>query len=37
MAEGPVTEFGFRKPWPEQYQEAVSWLQQAPARPLGLQ
>ena len=31
MAQGPVTEFGFLKPWPQQYAEAISWLQQDPA------
>ncbi|MDQ6646638.1 MAG: glycosyltransferase family 39 protein [Pseudomonadota bacterium] len=30
MAEGPVTEFGFLKPWPQQYANAITWLQQAP-------
>ncbi|MEP7185403.1 MAG: glycosyltransferase family 39 protein [Rhodanobacter sp.] len=32
MADGPVTEFGFLKPWPEQYVDAISWLKQAPAQ-----
>jgi hypothetical protein len=32
MAVGPVTEFGFLKPWPEQYLDAISWLKQAPAQ-----
>ncbi|WP_449423960.1 ArnT family glycosyltransferase [Rhodanobacter lindaniclasticus] len=32
MAQGPVTEFGFRKPWPQQYAEAVAWLQRDPAQ-----
>ena len=32
MAQGPVTEFGFLKPWPQQYADAVAWLQQDPAR-----
>ncbi|MDE1893792.1 MAG: glycosyltransferase family 39 protein [Pseudomonadota bacterium] len=32
MAQGPVTEFGFVKPWPQQYAQAVGWLRQAPAR-----
>ncbi len=32
MAQGPVTEFGFMKPWPQQYVQAISWLQQAPAQ-----
>jgi 4-amino-4-deoxy-L-arabinose transferase-like glycosyltransferase len=31
MAQGPVTEFGFLKPWPAQYADAVAWLQQDPA------
>ena len=31
MAQGPVTEFGFLKPWPQQYAEAVAWLRQDPA------
>ncbi|WP_254427215.1 glycosyltransferase family 39 protein [Rhodanobacter sp. C01] len=31
MAQGPVTEFGFLRPWPQQYAEAISWLQQDPA------
>ncbi|WP_460875929.1 ArnT family glycosyltransferase [Rhodanobacter koreensis] len=31
MAQGPVTEFGFLKSWPQQYVDAVSWLQQDPA------
>jgi len=32
MARGPVAEFGFLKPWPQQYAEAVAWLRQAPAQ-----
>lgn len=32
MAQGPVTEFGFLKPWPQQYAEAIAWQQQDPAR-----
>jgi len=32
MAQGPVTEFGFLKSWPQQYVEAVAWLQAAPAQ-----
>ncbi|OOG60719.1 dolichyl-phosphate-mannose--protein mannosyltransferase [Rhodanobacter sp. B05] len=32
MAQGPVTEFGFLKPWPQQYAEAVAWLRQDPAQ-----
>lgn len=32
MAQGPVTEFGFLKPWPQQYAEAIAWQQQAPAQ-----
>jgi 4-amino-4-deoxy-L-arabinose transferase-like glycosyltransferase len=32
MAQGPVTEFGFLKPWPQQYTDAVAWLQAAPTQ-----
>jgi 4-amino-4-deoxy-L-arabinose transferase-like glycosyltransferase len=32
MAQGPVTEFGFLKPWPQQYADAIAWLRQDPAR-----
>ena len=32
MAQGPVAEFGFLKPWPLQYAEAVAWQRQAPAQ-----
>lgn len=32
MVRGPVSEFGFLKPWPQQYAEAVAWLRQDPAR-----
>jgi len=32
MAQGPVTEFGFLKPWPRQYVDAIAWLQAAPAQ-----
>ncbi len=32
MAQGPVTEFGFLKPWPQQYADAITWLRQDPAR-----
>jgi hypothetical protein len=32
MARGPVTEFGFLKPWPQQYADATAWLRQAPAQ-----
>jgi 4-amino-4-deoxy-L-arabinose transferase-like glycosyltransferase len=32
MAQGPVTEFGFLKPWPHQYVDAIVWLQAAPAQ-----
>src|SRR3546814_10816771 len=32
MAQGPVTEFGFLKPWPQQYADATAWLRQAPAQ-----
>ena len=31
MAQGPVDEFGFLKPWPRQFGDAVSWLQADPA------
>lgn len=31
MARGPVTEFGFMRPWPQQYAEAVRWLNEDPA------
>ncbi|QRP64122.1 glycosyltransferase family 39 protein [Rhodanobacter sp. FDAARGOS 1247] len=32
MAQGPVAEFGFLKPWPQQYADAVAWLQQDASR-----
>jgi len=32
MAQGPVVEFGFLKPWPQQYAQATAWLQAAPAQ-----
>jgi 4-amino-4-deoxy-L-arabinose transferase-like glycosyltransferase len=32
MAQGPVIEFGFLKPWATQYAEAIAWQRQAPAR-----
>ncbi len=32
MAQGPVAEFGFLKPWPQQYADAVAWLRADPAR-----
>lgn len=32
MADGPVAEFGFLRPWPQQYTDAVAWLKNAPAR-----
>ncbi|HUW53802.1 MAG TPA: glycosyltransferase family 39 protein [Rhodanobacter sp.] len=32
MAQGPVVEFGFLKPWPQQYAEATAWLQAAPTQ-----
>lgn len=32
MAQGPVAEFGFLKPWPQQYADATAWLRQAPAQ-----
>jgi 4-amino-4-deoxy-L-arabinose transferase-like glycosyltransferase len=31
MAQGPVAEFGFLKPWPAQFTEAVAWLRADPA------
>ena len=31
MAQGPVAEFGFLKPWPQQYADAIHWLRQDPA------
>ncbi|AGG90756.1 ArnT family glycosyltransferase [Rhodanobacter denitrificans] len=31
MAAGPVAEFGFLKPWPQQYAEAIAWQRQDPA------
>ncbi len=32
MATGPVTEFGFLKPWPQQYAQATAWLRADPAQ-----
>lgn len=32
MAQGPVAEFGFLKPWPQQLADASAWLQADPAR-----
>ncbi|MEP6898660.1 MAG: glycosyltransferase family 39 protein, partial [Rhodanobacter sp.] len=32
MAQGPVAEFGFLKPWPQQYADAVAWLRAQPAQ-----
>jgi 4-amino-4-deoxy-L-arabinose transferase-like glycosyltransferase len=32
MAQGPVVEFGFLEPWPQQYAQAAAWLQAAPAQ-----
>ncbi|RAN82907.1 dolichyl-phosphate-mannose--protein mannosyltransferase [Bacillus sp. SRB_336] len=32
MAQGPVIEFGFLKPWATQYAEAIAWQRQAPAQ-----
>ncbi len=32
MAQGPVAEFGFLKPWPEQYADAIAWQREAPAQ-----
>jgi hypothetical protein len=32
MAQGPVVEFGFLKPWPQQFREASRWLRADPAR-----
>jgi 4-amino-4-deoxy-L-arabinose transferase-like glycosyltransferase len=31
MAQGPVVEFGFLKPWPQQFREAAQWLRADPA------
>jgi 4-amino-4-deoxy-L-arabinose transferase-like glycosyltransferase len=31
MAQGPTMEFGFLKPWPQQYADATAWLVAAPA------
>ena len=30
MAQGPVAEFGFLKPWPEQYADALAWQRADP-------
>ena len=30
MAVGPTRNFGFHKPWPQQYAEAIEWQSQAP-------
>ena len=30
QARGPVTEFGFLKPWPQQFAQATAWLQADP-------
>lgn len=32
MAQGPVRDFGFRAPWPLQFERASAWLAQAPAQ-----
>lgn len=32
MAQGPVAEFGFLEPWPQQYGDAIAWLRQAPTQ-----
>jgi hypothetical protein len=32
MAQGPVAEFGFLKPWPEQFSAAATWLRAEPAQ-----
>lgn len=32
QADRPVTEFGFKRPWVEQWQQAHAWLLQAPTR-----
>lgn len=32
MAQGPVTEFGFLKPWPDQFTDATHWLSESPDR-----
>lgn len=32
QAQGPVVEFGFLRPWPEQYAAAVAWMGQNPVQ-----
>jgi 4-amino-4-deoxy-L-arabinose transferase-like glycosyltransferase len=32
MAQGPVVEFGFLEPWPQQYADAIAWQREAPAQ-----
>ncbi len=32
MVTGPVTEFGFLQPWPQQFAQATAWLRADPAR-----
>jgi 4-amino-4-deoxy-L-arabinose transferase-like glycosyltransferase len=32
MARGPVTEFGFLQPWPQQFAQATAWLRADPGR-----
>ncbi len=32
MTQGPVAEFGFLKPWPEQYADATAWQRAAPSQ-----
>ena len=32
LAAGPVTEFGFLRPWPQQFAAATAWLRADPAR-----
>jgi hypothetical protein len=31
MAQGPVAEFGFLKPWPQQFADAAGWIRAAPS------
>ncbi|WP_113065658.1 glycosyltransferase family 39 protein [Oleiagrimonas sp. MCCC 1A03011] len=32
MAQGPVAEFGFLRPWPQQFQAATAWLRADPSQ-----
>jgi hypothetical protein len=32
LASGPVTEFGFLQPWPQQFADATAWLRADPTR-----